>query len=208
MTDINTPVDKLVSALIEAQAEIRPIQPNAENPFLHSKYADLGSHIEGIMPALRKHGLTVTQLIFGEGGSIGVETILAHTSGQRLSSKISLPVADEKGKSGAQVAGSIVSYLRRYALAAIVNAYSGDDDDAVETAKKPKQSWTSEQVKTVLGHTKATGPEQAIKFLDAAKLPKTVTPQQIEAVCKAYAAKLADGLEKEDALEDARKVVK
>ena len=129
-------IDKLVGALIEAQAEIRPIQLNAENPFLHSKYADLGSHIEGIMPALRKHGLTVTQLVFGEGGSIGVETVLAHTSGQRLSSKISLPVVDEKGKSGAQVAGSIVSYLRRYALAAIVGAYSGDDDDAAVPIKK------------------------------------------------------------------------
>ena len=204
---IDAPINELVSALIKAQEEIRPIQPNAENPFLHNKYADLGAHIQGIMPALRKNGLTVTQLVFGEGGNIGVETILAHTSGQGLTSKVSMPATDEKGKSGAQVAGSIVSYLRRYALAAIVNAYSGDDDDGAGAVKKPKteQPWSDLQLKAVMASTPAADTQQAARFLDATKLPRNVAPGVIEAFGKAYAAGQADGLSKEDALAKARK---
>jgi hypothetical protein len=48
----------------------------------------------------------------------------------------------EKGKSGAQVAGSVITYLRRYSLAAILNLYSEEDNDgnkpAVERAPEKK----------------------------------------------------------------------
>ena len=187
--------DKLIPALIKAQEEIRPIQPNAENPFLHSKYADLGAHVDGIMPILRKNGLTITQLVFGTDGQVGVETILAHVSGQNVTSKIAMPIIDEKGKTGAQVAGSIISYLRRYALAAIVGAYSGDDDDAAATGKKPvqtrpnlskpvQQQYSQEQIAAVLQHTQAGTQENALLFLRKGKVPVGSTIQQIESFCQ------------------------
>ena len=107
----------LASALSQAQAELKPVGFNAVNPFLKNKYADLGALIESSRPILAKHGLSIVQLPMGDG-QIGVETIVLHTSGEFVSNFITLPLEMEKGKSNAQVAGSIITYLRRYAWAA------------------------------------------------------------------------------------------
>ena len=121
-------IDQLAKALSNVQAQVKPVAFNSVNPFLKNKYADLGAVIEACKQALHNNGFAVTQLATNDGG-IGVETVLMHESGQWISSTVSLPLGDEKGKSLAQVAGSIVTYLRRYALAAIVGLYADEDSD-------------------------------------------------------------------------------
>ena len=121
-------IDQLAKALSAVQKQVKPVAFNAVNPFLKNKYADLGAVIEACKQALCDNGFAVTQLATNDGG-IGVETVLMHESGQWISSTISLPLGDEKGKSLAQVAGSIITYLRRYALAAIVGLYADEDGD-------------------------------------------------------------------------------
>ena len=118
----------LASALSQAQAELKPVGFNAVNPFLKNKYADLGALIESSRPILAKHGLSIVQLPMGDG-QIGVETIVLHTSGEFVSNFITLPLEMEKGKSNAQVAGSIITYLRRYAWAAALAMYADEDTD-------------------------------------------------------------------------------
>jgi len=133
-------INELAGALSKAQGEMPAAKFNSTNPFLKNKYADLGAVIEASRPVLVKHGLSVSQLVIGNGEHIGVETILLHSSGQWISSVVTLPAGDEKGKSMAQVAGSIVSYLRRYALSAILGIYADEDSDGNQpkTAQKSK----------------------------------------------------------------------
>lgn len=138
-------IDQLAHHLALVQREIKPVVFNATNKFLGNRYADLGAVIEACKKSLTDNGFAVTQLATHDGG-IGVETVLMHESGQWISSTISLPLDDEKGKSAAQVAGSIITYLRRYALAAIVGLYADEDSDGnspkqevVVTGKKPEQ---------------------------------------------------------------------
>ena len=132
-------IQNLSAALSKAQAEMPAIKFDSKNPFLKNDYASLGAIIAGARPVIAKHGLSVSQLTFGEDGVAGVETVLMHTSGEWISSSISMPVGEEKGKSSAQVAGSIVTYLRRYSLASILGIYSDEDGDGnkVEPERKP-----------------------------------------------------------------------
>ena len=132
-------IQNLSAALSKAQAEMPAIKFDSKNPFLKNDYASLGAIIAGARPVIAKHGLSVAQLTFGEDGVAGVETVLMHTSGEWISSSISMPIGEEKGKSSAQVAGSIVTYLRRYSLASILGIYSDEDGDGnkVEPERKP-----------------------------------------------------------------------
>ena len=136
-------IGKLAEALSRAQAEMHAAKFNAVNPFLKNNYADLGSIIDTAKPTLGKYGLAVTQHPFNDGDRVGVETVLTHASGEWISSSLSLPLADEKGKSGAQVAGSIITYLRRYTLSAVLGMYSDEDTDGNSEPKpvevKPRE---------------------------------------------------------------------
>ena len=128
-------IENIAKALVAAQAEMTAAPMNAVNPFLKNKYADLGSIIATVRPVLAKHGLAFSQLAVGEGGEVGVRTILMHSSGEFIEDAITLPLTDERGKSGAQVAGSIITYLRRYSLSAILGIYADEDTDGNGTRR-------------------------------------------------------------------------
>jgi len=135
-------IKNLAAALAAAQAEMPAAELNAVNPFLKNKFADLGSIISASRPVLAQHDLSVSQLPITVDGSIGVTTVLMHSSGEWIESTIVLPIAVEKGKSVAQVAGSIITYLRRYSLAAVLSMYADEDTDgdkAPPPERKPRQ---------------------------------------------------------------------
>ncbi len=120
----------LAAALSKAQGEFDAVPFNTTNKFLNSRYADLGAVIEAAKPIIANHGLAVAQLTEdAPEDAIGITTILMHSSGEWLSSFVSLPLGEEKGKSRAQVAGSIISYLRRYAYASILGLYAEEETD-------------------------------------------------------------------------------
>ena len=129
-------IDLLAKALAEAQGEMPPVMMNAVNPFLHSKYADLGAIIETSKPVLSKHSLSFSQVVFTEDNKVGLNTLLMHSSGQWIASGMSLPMGEEKGKSLAQVAGSVITYLRRYSLSAILGIYTDEDTDGNDKKTK------------------------------------------------------------------------
>ena len=151
----------LSKALAAAQGEMPAIKFDSVNPFLKNKYASLGSVIDTSKPILAKYGLAVSQLVYSEPGSewqrvtlkdksgeysdfagveiVGVETVLMHSSGEWISNKVSMSIGIERGKSSAQVAGSIVTYLRRYALSSILGMYSDEDGDGHSPAQTPRE---------------------------------------------------------------------
>lgn len=135
-------LDLLATALSKAQAEMPAAPMSSINPFLKNHYADLAAVIKTAAPVLAKNGLAVSQQVVTESDRIGVTTTLLHASGQWIESTISLPLGDEKGKSVAQVAGSIITYLRRYSYGSIIGLVTDEDTDGNQPAKRHEQPET------------------------------------------------------------------
>lgn len=129
MTKSDT-TQKLFTALHKAQGEMKAVGFDCSNKFLGNRYASLGAIIEASRSVLAKYGLAVVQMPINDGGQIGVETVLTHESGEWIANRFLMSIGEEKGKSAAQVAGSIITYLRRYSLGAFLNAYADEDNDA------------------------------------------------------------------------------
>ena len=122
-------ITHLATALAKAQAEMPVAVFDATNPFLKSKYASLGAVIQASRPILAKHKLSLVQFPISDPTSIGVESILAHESGEFVAERILIPLTEEKGKSKVHAAGSTLTYLRRYSWASILGMYSDEDSD-------------------------------------------------------------------------------
>lgn len=126
----------LAVALAKAQAAIKPAAKDAENPHFRSRYADLPSVWEACRKPLTDNGLSVVQMpVDAENGRVGLTTILLHSSGEFISSTVSTALT----KQDAQGIGSALTYLRRYALSAIVGVVADEDDDG-NAASRPAQN--------------------------------------------------------------------
>ena len=104
-------------------------------------YTDLPAIFKVINPLLKKHGLGFTQLINGSD----LETIVFHLeSGESITSKTTIPQGVSlKGMNDFQVLGSAITYLRRYALSAMLGLITDKDTDAsdeqvIQTEDKKK----------------------------------------------------------------------
>lgn len=117
-------LNELFAALAKAQGEIKNAVKDSTNPHFKTSYADLASTREAGREQLSKNGLCVIQLPFSNGADIGVTTMMGHASGQWIRGDFSV----KPMKYDAQGAGSVVTYLRRYSLAAITGVAPGDDD--------------------------------------------------------------------------------
>lgn len=91
-------------------------------------YADLPTIFEVINPLLKKHGLGFTQVINGTN----LDTTIFHIeSGEELKSSTAIPQGVSlKGMNDFQVLGSAITYLRRYALSAMLGLVTDKDNDA------------------------------------------------------------------------------
>lgn len=117
-------IKEIATALAKSQAQIENASKAATNPHFRSKYADLAEILNTVRPVLSSHGISIIQMPSYEGGIVSVETVLAHDSGEWISSVISAPVT----KQDAQGVGSAVTYCRRYSLAAMCGIAQEDDD--------------------------------------------------------------------------------
>ena len=122
-------INELASALAKAQGEIKGAAKDAANPFFKSKYADLDSVWEACREALSKNGLSVSQMVEPTDNGDVLLTMLLHSSGQWLSSTMSLKIKGDGKSNELHALGSALTYLRRYSLSAIVGVAPSDDDD-------------------------------------------------------------------------------
>ena len=95
-----------------------------------SRYADLPQILEVCRPLLSKHGLSVMQFPGNNNGKMTVETILTHKSGEWVSGIYEMDMIEQKGTNAAQAAGIVITYMRRYALTALMGIAAQDDTDA------------------------------------------------------------------------------
>jgi hypothetical protein len=123
-------VGELFGALAKAQGEIKNAAKDADNPHFRSKYAGLASIADACRGPLSKHGIAVIQIPYNSGRDVGLTTIFGHSTGQWISGSISVAPA----KFDAQGVGSVLTYLRRYSLAAMASVAPSEDDDDGEAA--------------------------------------------------------------------------
>ena len=127
-------IAKLATALSIVQGKLTHAKKDSANPFFKSKYADLESVWDACRELLANNGLAVAQFpgTYCElDHSMSLTTLLTHSSGEWISQEMSVPVT----KPDAQGAGSCLTYMRRYALAAVVGVVQADDDG--NAASKP-----------------------------------------------------------------------
>lgn len=122
-------LNELFSALAKAQAEMDTAAKSSVNPFFKSKYASFTEVVDASRPALTKNGLAVIQTIEFEDQYSFLVSILGHSSGQYISSRIRI----EPEKGGVQELGKYITYLKRYAYAALVGVCVGEEDDDGES---------------------------------------------------------------------------
>ena len=115
----------LALALSKAQGQMKGALKDAENPFFKSSYADLASVWEACRKPLSDNELAVTQIIDMIDGNMILRTFLLHSGGEKLESIMPIQLSD---KSTAQQIGSIITYMRRYSLSAIVGVAPEEDD--------------------------------------------------------------------------------
>lgn len=167
-------INELAAALAKAQGEIGGALKSSDNPFFKSKYADLTSVMDACRAPLSKNGIAIIQIPGGDDqGNISIETMLVHSSGQWISGAIGC----KPGKADAQGAGSVITYLRRYALAAMTGVTPEDDDGEgavgrgkaggpemeprkvavtsgaakAKAAVPPSSDWANQAIKTIAG---------------------------------------------------------
>lgn len=119
---------EFAKAYTEAVSRTRDVVADAENPFHKNSYATLGAHIAATKAIFAQYGLAIVQFPVSNSvnrGEVGVETMVIHKDGGYFSRTILMPVAE--GVKGQDI-GSLVSYLRRYAIASVANLATADDD--------------------------------------------------------------------------------
>lgn len=122
-TQQTTSHSNLYAALVRAQKDFKRIDRNKSG--YNYKYAPLDVVRNAVVPTLTKHGLTVIQFPISDEDKIGVETTLAHESGQSVSRTFTTRLA----KLDPQSVGSAITYYRRYALLACLGLAPEDEDN-------------------------------------------------------------------------------
>lgn len=122
-------IDQIAVALSNFQKSMKAIEKSSVNPFFKSKYADIATIINAIRTPLAEVGLSFSQFPTGEGS---LTTILMHNSGQFIEDTFQMKPVDTKPQS----IGSAITYMRRYALSAVLGIATEEDDDGNKASGK------------------------------------------------------------------------
>lgn len=121
----------LYKAISDFQKEVPVILKETEG--YGYQYADLPKIFKEINPLMEKYGLGFTQLVTKDLENIPIlKTTVFHVeSGEEISSDTIIPQDVQlKGMNQFQVLGSAITYLRRYALSAMLGLVTDKDTDA------------------------------------------------------------------------------
>ena len=114
---------------------IGPIGRDSQRTF---RYAPLSSGLDIVRKSLGRHEIATVQTMAlnPETGLIHLTTLLAHSSGEWLSSD--WPVCPITETAAPQRMGAALTYARRYALFALVGIAGEDDLDAPDLLSRSK----------------------------------------------------------------------
>lgn len=133
---------------INAQSEILTL-PKDKKGYGYN-YTDFDTVVKTVKPILKKNHLGFCQLLDSkENGKNGITTILFHESGESFQSWFELPAVVLGKANNAQNIGAAISYIKRYALCAILGCSSEDDTDGMtesQQAQAQKQQYQKRPV--------------------------------------------------------------
>jgi hypothetical protein len=188
---------ELAKALSKAQGEFLPVVKDKENPFFHSKYADLAACIDATRAALSVNGLAVIQLTKIVAEKTVLETTIVHASGEFITGEYLVqPI-----KTDPQAMGSALTYARRFSYCGMLSiaAEAEDDGNAASDNKNAEAKQASpkktDPVPTIsenqaLAIVAAVGEKvdileslrTAYKVKDLTDIPATVLPKIMERI--------------------------
>lgn len=194
-------ITEIAKALCKFQSEIKDA-PKDSQAYKY-KYADLGTILQIVRPVMASHGLSVVQFPISEDDKVGINTILLHTSGEWMENSMLVQVTPSAKMSLAQQAGSVLTYVRRYSVAAVLGITQVDDDAVVEhvqrppakpdnqvkqeakPASKPKAKPATEDQKILIGEFKLSGilPEKTEAWMAGKELSYSQAAKVL-AVCR------------------------
>ena len=133
-------ISELCTALAKAQADMDPATKGSSNPFFNNhRYADISEVIATVVGPLTENGLSFVQFPSMDGdGVVHLPTRLMHSSGEYMEGKSSAKPKDR----GPQSVGSVITYLRRYALQSVCGLGAKDDDG---NAGQQFNGWAEEE---------------------------------------------------------------
>jgi hypothetical protein len=160
-------IGAIATALAKAQAElsnpektlvatIRAASPGEGDRTF--RYAPLASGLDIVRKCLGRHEIAIVQAtaIDQEAGLVRLSTVLAHTSGEWLSSD--WPVCSIAETTSPHRIGAALTYARRYALFAMVGIAGDDDLDAPDlpAASEVNPKTTIDRADAAKGNVQAT----------------------------------------------------
>lgn len=142
-------MENIYKSFIKFQSEFQGMKPDAQNPFFKSSYITLDGILETVRPLLAKNGLAVMQEATGTDGAMRVKTKLIHESGEMIETD-TLEMKPVKNNDP-QAAGSCITYMKRYQLAALLGICESVDDDGNKAtygidAKSPNKNTKEEKL--------------------------------------------------------------
>src|SRR5476651_2550786 len=139
-------IGAIAAALAKAQGELsnpeKTLTATIRSPFPREgdrtfRYASLASGLDIVRKSLGQHEIATVQTtaIDQDSGQIRLTTLLAHASGEWISSD--WPVCPTSETVNPQRMGAALTYARRYALFALVGIAGEDDLDAPDLLDDP-----------------------------------------------------------------------
>jgi hypothetical protein len=158
---------QFVSAMAAAQAEMKAVATDSDNPQTRSRYASYEALDKALRPIYSKHGFALSYDTDDSPKPEHVRVLceVMHIGGHSKTYHADMP-ADGKGAKGGDVmtkthaVGSAMSYGQRYLLKGIFNVRVGEDDDDGNAATSlpvisPEQCCLLDDLITEVGADKA-----------------------------------------------------
>ena len=117
-------INELAAALSSAQGAMGAALKDSKNPHFGNDFASLEAINAVIKQPLAENDLSMVQFPINDETGVGITTRLMHKSGQWIEEKWTMPAV----KAGPQQYGSLITYFRRYSIAAIFGIPQTDKD--------------------------------------------------------------------------------
>ena len=175
-------IGTIAAALAKAQGELsnpeKSLVATIRSPFPREgertfRYAPLSSGLDIVRKSLGRHEIATIQTtaIDKDAGLLRLTTVLAHSSGEWISSE--WPVCQITDVASAQRMGAALTYARRYALFTLVGIAGEDDVDSPDLGRRADY-----QIQSDRHGVPANGPHRDGDKLPAASARPVLTPER------------------------------
>ena len=186
--NMNTPapssaLQPLIEALVKFHKTVPAINKTASAQY--GKFADLETVLSTVTPHLIKNGLVISQVFEpSEGLEPILVTKLLHISGAELVSR--LPMVIGKGRNALHDFGGSCTYLKRYALLAMLGLTADMDMDGDFADDQPATKSTAKPAAKVEGVSDGDQPLSENDRNLCLGLIKELTPEGLASFCESF----------------------